>query len=227
MDISKMKPNREKVVFLARRLLPELVCDAVNLEGISYTLPEVQTLLDGVTVGGHRLTDQTITLNQANAWKFLFELIKQNQFSLSKATACSIHALAAREDALEWGKFRTGSVTISGTNYMPPKPNLLDNLWQQMVIASSEIKDIYERAIFIFLEMSKNQFFYDVNKRMGRFMMNGLLLDNGYPVINVKATRQKEFNTLMIKFYETSNYDEMTSFMLSCMDERVVEIMKE
>jgi hypothetical protein len=36
-----------------------------NLEGINLTLPEIQTLLDGVTVGGHKVSDQNIALIQA------------------------------------------------------------------------------------------------------------------------------------------------------------------
>lgn len=54
---------------LAKRQLAEFVCDAVNLEGINFTLPEIQTLLDGVTVGGHKITDQQIALNQADTWR--------------------------------------------------------------------------------------------------------------------------------------------------------------
>ncbi|VVH58486.1 hypothetical protein BSPWISOX_1188, partial [uncultured Gammaproteobacteria bacterium] len=41
-------PNPKKALFLAKKQLSELVYDAVNLEGVNYTLPEVQTLLDGV-----------------------------------------------------------------------------------------------------------------------------------------------------------------------------------
>jgi len=38
---------------LAKRQLAEFVCDAVNLEGINFTLPEIQILLDEITTGGH------------------------------------------------------------------------------------------------------------------------------------------------------------------------------
>ena len=65
---------------LAKRQLAELVWDAVNLEGIHFTLPEIQTLLDGVTVGGHRLADQQIALNQAEAWRAIFDLIEKDRF---------------------------------------------------------------------------------------------------------------------------------------------------
>ena len=75
MDTSFIKPNVKKAVFLAKRSISELVYDAVNLEGICFTLPEIQTLLDGVTVGGHKLSDQNIALNQAEAWKLIFDLV--------------------------------------------------------------------------------------------------------------------------------------------------------
>jgi len=51
----------------AQRALTTFVYDVVQLEGINFTLPEVQTLLDGVTVGGHKLTDQKISVNQGQA----------------------------------------------------------------------------------------------------------------------------------------------------------------
>ncbi len=58
-----MKPHKPKAVMLAKRQLAEFVCDAVNLEGLNFTLPEIQTLLDGITVGGHKLSDQQIAVN--------------------------------------------------------------------------------------------------------------------------------------------------------------------
>jgi hypothetical protein len=44
MTTLKILPNKQKALFLAKRQLPKLVCDAVNLEGINYTLPEVQKM---------------------------------------------------------------------------------------------------------------------------------------------------------------------------------------
>jgi Fic family protein len=75
--------------------------------------------------------------------------------------------------------------------------------------------------------MARSQFFYDVNKRMGRFIMNGLLLSNGYPAINLPAKRQLEFNQLMLNFYDTGDQKSMNAFMRSCLDDRLIKIMKE
>lgn len=223
----EIKPDRRKALFFAKRHLAEFVCDAVNLEGIRYTLPEVQTLLDGVTVGGHKLSDQLITLNQAHGWHFLFEALEQKQFALTKIFTCQLHAIAAREEALTWGQFRSSQVTIAGTDFLPPPAILLDQKWEFLVQQTATIGDIYPKAIFVFLEMARTQFFYDVNKRMGRFMMNGILLDAGYPAINVPAKRQLEFNTKMLQFYDSGDTHHMIAFMLSCLSPVIIRAMSE
>jgi hypothetical protein len=147
--------------------LAEFVCDAVNLEGLNFTLPEIQTLLDGITVGGHRLSDQQIAVNQANAWRKLFAWIENDEFQVSAQKACALHAVAGKEDALEWGRFRSGMVTIAGTDYMPPDAWQLTSLFEEMCEQAFAMDDIYDQAIYLFLVMARYQFFYDVNKRMG------------------------------------------------------------
>lgn len=222
-----MKPNKGKAIMLARKQLSELVWDAVNLEGINFTLPEIQTLLDGITIGGHRVSDQQIALNQVEAWRTLFKWVEGNEFELSVEKACELHSIAANNEALEWGKFRPGGVTIAGTEYMPPEAQELPVLFNDMVKESLCLVDIYDQAIFVFLTMARSQFFYDVNKRMGRFMMNGLLLNAGFPPINLPAKRQLEFNRIMLAFYESGEQQPMNSFLRTCLDERIVKIMLE
>jgi len=107
-----MPPNKERSLMLAKRQLSELVYDAVNLEGIPFTLTEIQTLLDGITVGGHKVADQEIALNQANAWRTLFRWVEQEDFSISAQKACELHAIAGKNEALAWGKFRTGLLLL-------------------------------------------------------------------------------------------------------------------
>ncbi len=110
---------------------------------------------------------------------------------------------------------------------MPPTADMLSELFDKMVAETALVDDIYDQAIFVFLTMARCQFFYDVNKRMGRFMMNGLLLNAGYPAINLSAKRQLEFNQLMLRFYESGERDPMNQFMRSCLDERIINIMQE
>lgn len=226
-EFQKMIPNQAKALMLAKHDLSSLVHNAIRLENINFTLPEVQTILDGITIGGSRLSDQNITANQGKAWNELFLLIKNNEFKVDTETAFKIHAIAGMEEALEWGKFRNSGVLIAGTTYTPPKADKLPEAFDLMVEDMHKLEDIYDQAIHIFLTMARNQFFWDVNKRMGRFMMNGVLLNAGYPAINLPASRQLEFNQLMLAFYESNEQAPMNEFMRSCLDPRAVEIMQE
>ncbi|MGO3055560.1 Fic family protein [Halomonas sp. AOP43-A1-21] len=218
-----MKPNVRLARQLAVRDVPALVYDAVNLEGVAMTLPEVQTILDGITVGGHKISDQNMAINQAKAWKYIFDLVDQGKFSFDKETVLNIHAIAGKEEALEWGKFRSGYVTISGSDYEPPAPEQLEARWQSLQRQVKSEIDCYDQAITAFLQIARAQFFWDVNKRTGRFLMNGILLAYGFPIINVPAKRQQEFNTLMLDFYSSNDMKPMNTFLRSCLHPSVIK----
>jgi hypothetical protein len=73
---------------------------------------------------------------------------------------------------LEWGNLRSGMVSIAGMDYLPLAPSELPRCFQMFVESLPSLDDVYDRAIHVFLFMARTQFFFDVNKRMGRFMMN-------------------------------------------------------
>ncbi len=221
----QMPPNRLLALQHAKNQRPELVFDAVRLEGINFTFVEVQTLLEGITVGGHRVQDEQIVLNQGKAWKKVFEWVRNEDFELSAKRACALHAIAAFEEALEWGFFRSGIVRIAGTDYLPPPPEALPELFAEMM--DIEMTDIYDYAIHVFLSMARCRFFFDVNRRMGRFMMNGILLNAGYPAINLPAKRQAEFNQNMLAFYASGDEKAMNQFMRDCLDPVIIGSMKQ
>jgi len=50
----------------------------------------------------------------------------------------------------------------------------LDEIWLKTESEIELTTDVYDKAISAFLKMARAQFFWDVNKRMGRFMGSGL-----------------------------------------------------
>jgi Fic family protein len=198
------EPNPRKYVFIARKMFAELVYDTAALEDSPYTFPEVQTLLDGITVGGHKLEDQQLVLNQAQSWKRLLSMVEHGGFAVTKDVFCELHAMVAKEEALTWGEFRDGHVSIAGTVYRPPAPERLDGLFQQaMEDVQASTMSPHQTAFSFFLQGAANQYFWDGNKRTSRLMMNGILLSHGYPVVSVPAKLRLEFNQTMVRFYDS------------------------
>jgi len=209
-----LAPNRKLALFQAKKMLPEYVFDTSQLENNPITFPEVQTLMDGITIGGHKISDVQQVLNIKDSWHMLLDAIANGEFLVSKEMFHSVNNLIAREESLEWGKFRTGFVGIAGTEkYKAPA-------WQELErIFDSELPLILgsfhpvEQAIRLFLWAVYNQFYWDGNKRTARLMASGILINAGYGVFNIRAKDILEFNTLMVGFYETAQANNIVKFL--------------
>jgi len=205
-----------RAIFRARKSLAHLVYNITALEDNPFTYPEVQTLLDGITVGGRKVSDAQQVINQANAWKMLFQQVQDETFALNKINWQKLHHKVAFEEALTWGEFRDGQVGIAGANYRPPSADKLASLFTQGIQAIHGVTDPLEKAGAIFLWGSLQQFFFDGNKRTSRLMASAYLLSQGLDVISIPATRQQEFNQVMMAFYETKDATHAMLFFASC-----------
>jgi Fic family protein len=218
----------DRVCFRFHKMLPEFVWDASVLEGNPFTFPEVKTLLDGVTIGGRKISDQEQVLNLAESSKRLLAMVKSAQFELSKRVFTELNGIVARKEALEWGVFRGES---QEANYTPdvglgehgrytPLPTLpgapeLNRVFREGVTALHECEP-FERATAFFLFGALQQFFFDGNKRTSRFMMNGVLMSHGIDAISVPAAKAQEFNEKMVRFYLSKDATEMMAFLAGC-----------
>ena len=214
-------------------MLSVFVWDASVLEGNPFTYPEVKTLLDGVTVGGRKISDQEQVLNLADSSKYLLAMVKANQFKLDKTTFTDLHSLVARNETLEWGRFRgegkeisfSPDVALGEHGRYTPLPTLkgapdLNRVFLQGVQELNEQVDVpFEKALAFFLFGALQQFFFDGNKRTSRFMMNGILMSAGIDAISVPAKKVQEFNEKMVRFYLSKDATEMMEFMADCYEQ--------
>ena len=213
-SLALFKSNKKHAFMLAKKDKIDFIYNTSALEGNAMTYPEVQTLLEGVTVGGHKLSDEQQILNQNKSVNLLFGLIEKEQFKVDKYTLLKLHEKVAFEEALSWGVFRTSGVNIGGTEYLPPKANELDELFEEGREEIGKIIHPIVRAITYFLFGAKCQFFYDGNKRTSRLVMNGILLDNGYSILNIKAKDKLRFNKQMIAFYDGEDIKESIEYLM-------------
>jgi Fic family protein len=218
----------ERVCFRFHRMLPEFVWDASVLEGNPFTYPEVKTLLDGITVGGRKVSDQEQVLNLAASSKHLLALVKSRRFALTKTVFTELHALVARDEALEWGVFRgegqethyTPDVGLGTLGRYTPLPTVAGAPELNRVfgagITALEVCTPFEKGLAFFLFGALQQFFFDGNKRTSRFMMNGILMSHGIDAISVPAAKAAEFNEAMVRFYVSKDASEMMAFLTAC-----------
>jgi Fic family protein len=204
----------KKLIMLVKKLLPDVVFNMASLEGNPFTYPEVQTLLEGITIGGHKLSDEQQILNIRNGWNYLFDLVVKKDIEIDVSKFNKFNDIVAKDEALFSGKFRDGQVRIAGTDFMPPKAEELDSVFKvELPEIIKRCKSKIDLAFEIFLWGALNQFYYDGNKRTSRLIANLILISNGQGMFNIKVKDRLEFNTLMVQFYNTREADEIFQFL--------------
>ena len=161
--------------------------------------------------------DNPATLTQTTS--ILAGLIQEDKFELSAPTACHLHNYVGKEDALEWGIIRSRVVSLHNISFVPPTKDLENIIQNGFHFLQHEVANPVERAIGVFLFMTRNQPFYDANKRTASLMMNGCLMANGYSPITVLNQNSEEFHRELGSFYESGNANNMFRFFQKTIQE--------
>lgn len=204
----KCQLTREQSVFLAKKKWDENVYCGMKMENRAVTFPQTKTILNGVNVPDVRIDDIQAILNMRDAWRFLLETIDK---PLTIDYICKLNEFIARNEALEWGKLRTGSVTISGTDYLPPIPDS-DKAARELEEILSEGTST-EQALNAFAWGTRSQLFWDGNKRTSMTVANKILISTGAGMLTVTDKYMEEFNTLLLDFYNTANAEPLKEFL--------------
>lgn len=209
-----LQVGHKKALFIAQKMRPDFIFQMAQLENNPFTFPEIQTTLSGITVGGHKISDQNQILNIANGWQEIIRQVAAEKFIVSKENFIYINVLVAKEEALEVGGFRSGQVGISGTDYRPPQAGeTLNAAFDTLLENYATAVTMPEKAFGLFLDAARAQFFYDGNKRTGQLMMSGVLMMHGFAPLAVFADSKLEYNQLMLNFYQNGDKAPMIDFL--------------
>lgn len=199
----------EQSTFLAKKKWDENVYCGMRMENRAVTFPQTKTILSGVNVPNVQLDDIQAILNMRDAWRFLLSSISER---ITLDYLCKLNGYIARNEALEWGKLRTGTVSISGTDYEPPVP-------QQGVVVQ-QLSDILNadetatgKALSAFVWGARGQFFWDGNKRTSMTLANKILISSGAGILTITDKYMEEFNALLLSYYNTGRSDDLKRFL--------------
>lgn len=207
-----------------RAAMPDLIWNAAALEGNSFTLPEVRTLLDGTTVHGKPIEDEQQIIALSEGYSLVDELVGASAFQLDKRTTDRIHALVARHEAAESGHFRGEGVVTGGGNVRLSTGGVVagvptDELrarWERLSEYLETVGDPRARALIYNAAATHAQFYFDGNKRTARLMMAGELMRHGFDVVNVPRARLLEYNVALDRLFQSSDATQLLQFLASC-----------
>jgi len=147
--------KRDENLFMAKKLFVELVFNSAYIEGCNVTFPQTQTILDGAVVNNVAVSDIQTVLNLRDGWKYVLGHIDDD---LNLDFICKMNEFVSRNESLDWGVLRTGSVGISGTDFKPAVPDKSDVT--QELRETKKIDDPVDQALHVFCYVVRNQLFW-------------------------------------------------------------------
>ena len=205
----KFQMTPEQSLFLAKKKWDENVYCGMRMESRNITFPQTKTILQGVNVPNVQLDDIQAVLNMRDAWRFLLSSMSD---PVTFEYWCKLNEYIARNEALEWGKLRTGSVGISGTDYLPPVPTT-DNVRSELDAILTADTSATAKALEAFVWGARGQFFWDGNKRTSMTLANKILIAAGAGFLTITDRHMEHFNTLLVEYYNTGDSEALKDFL--------------
>ena len=191
--------TREQNIFLAKKIFVELVYNTAYIEGCNVTFPQTQTIIEGAVVNGVTVNDIQTVLNLRDAWRYCIENIDA---PLNLEYVCKINEFVSRNESLQWGALRTGTVGVGDfIPLIPVKEKVIEELNRIM-----KINDDIERAVEYFAYACKQQLFWDGNKRTSTIVASKILIETGNGILTIGKDNAEDFNTTLNNWYL---YDEL------------------
>ena len=153
------------------------------IEGNTLTLHETQMVLEyGITVDGHPLREYLEAANHAEAFDALLQLVEH---PVTIETVQKLHYLVMDKIDSHAGRLRQVQVYIRGANFTPPLAKdvpLYLAQWVHWLTSDAALR--YEpvmRAAIAHHDFEAVHPFTDGNGRVGRLLLNLMLMQDGYP----------------------------------------------
>ncbi len=154
------------------------------IEGNSLSLRETQMVIEyGITVQGHPLREYLEATNHAEAYSHLIGLVEKHE-PITRDTILILHSIVMDKILVSKGQFRTVPVYIRGSNMTPPPASQVEALMREWIIWLEGEGKSYEpvlRAVIAHHGFEAVHPFEDGNGRIGRLLLNFMLMGEGYP----------------------------------------------
>lgn len=205
--------SRKESVYLLRKNIVELVYNAGKFEGLNTTLLQTEEIIKYNRANNVAVDDVLTVVNLKRGFEMLLNEVQEPLLETSKR----INRIVAAEDALFPGEIRTGGVEVSTIQgrYVPPMLTEDEVKNQYDEIMNQEISET-EKALRLFLFISKNQIFWDGNKRTALLTANKIMFSHGLGLLSVPERVFAKFNELLSMYYnsnQSSDESKILSFM--------------
>jgi Fic family protein len=221
-ELAKRRPlSRGELERLRDEFLVEYTFNSNAIEGNTLTLQETALVLEGVTIGKKPLREHLEAVGHRDAFLYIYRIVADNE-PMSETIIKNVHSLVLMDRPQDKGVYRRIPVRIMGASHEPPEPYLVPDRMERLVAELHDVKSHpIESAASFHLKFEGIHPFVDGNGRTGRLLMNFMLMQNGYPPIDVKFTDRKRYYGCFDDYFNGQSSAEMAAMIAEYLRERL------
>lgn len=210
---------------LQEEFLVEYTYNSNAIEGNTLTLQETALALEGITIDQKPLKDHLEAVGHRDAFLYVVSLVR-DKAPVSERMIREIHSLVLVDRPNDKGVYRRIPVKIMGAHHEPPQPYLVPVQMEQLIAETShEKRHIIEAAALFHLRFEGIHPFIDGNGRTGRLLLNLMLMQAGYPPIDVKFADRRKYYACFDSFYRDNDPSPMVHMVGEYVKERLAQYL--
>lgn len=221
-ELDRRRPlTQGEVERLQREFIAEFTYNSNAIEGNTLTLQETALVMKGLTVDGKPLRDHLEAVGHRDAYLYVQQLVS-TKTPITEKVIREIHSLVLVDKPEDRGVYRSIPVRITGSRHESPQPFLVPVQMEKI------IRTLYkgrrhpiEKAASFHLDFEGVHPFVDGNGRTGRLILNLMLMQCGYPPINVKFSDRKHYYDCFDAYYENNTASPMVKLVAGNLEERL------
>jgi len=185
-----------------------------SIEGSTLTEPDTAAILfDNVALFDKSLTEQLEAKNHQTALNYLFNHIARKQ-KIDEALALKLHAILMNGIRSDAGQYRRHAVRIIGVNL--PTANYIrvpDLMSEIMADVQNTKKNIVNLSTSIHSRFEQTHPFSDGNGRVGRLLMNAMLLEGNIAPALIRQEQKQLYYTYLYKAQTKDDFSQLENFI--------------
>jgi excisionase family DNA binding protein len=210
---------------LLDEFLVEFTYNSNAIEGNTLTLQETALVLEGVTIDKKPLKDHLEAVGHRDAFNYVVSLVR-DKVPLSERIIREIHSLVLMSRPEDRGVYRRIPVRIMGALHEPPQPYLVPVLMERLVAnLFRDKRHTIEKASLFHLDFERIHPFIDGNGRTGRLILNLMLMQAGYPPIDVKFADRRKYYACFDSYYRDNDASPMVNMVAEYVKERLSQYL--
>lgn len=196
------------------RFILKLTYHSNSIEGSTLTEPDTAAILfDNAALPNKSLTEQLEAKNHQTALNYLFEQIAKKE-KVDEALVLKLHSILMNGVHPDAGVYRNHGVRITGVNlptanYMSV-PKLIPGV---MACIAEKTKDIIALSASVHSKFEQIHPFGDGNGRVGRLLMNAMLLSANFAPAIIRQEQKQLYYTYLYKAQTKEDQSQLEDFL--------------